>query len=89
MTPELSSPERMFGIIDAEGIMAHVDPATIAGIIDRAERIALRTEPELAALDRLTRRRRLASAVLRHLKRRVPLDPQGHPSGTSHLPRQG
>lgn len=69
--------------------MRVTDPATIAELVDRAERIALKTEPKLACLDQRTRRRRIAEAIfrqLRQLERPVPL---GRLSDTSRLPKQG
>ena len=43
------------------------DPTQVAAIIDRAEVYAM-LEPELADLDRVTRRRRLALATFRRLR---------------------
>lgn len=66
-----------------------MEPDTIAALVDRAECIALRTEPELAALDPLIRRRRLVRAILRQLRLLEQPAPLDRPSSTTRLPRQG
>ena len=57
--------------------MSHVDPVTIAAIVDRAERIA--SGGRLMRLSPLQRRRLLADAVLTVLRSRSTLQPAPQP----------